>query len=266
MTHRLREICLQTTHLLEGDPGLRGECRFHLTTISATNFKLTRPLFLCSSVGTRGSSTRTIESSGASSLIHMSSMNHRGGTQTANSPGISDLIRRLGTNVKVKEKQNFSEACVRKLIEYLRSPEWQASQDNPSGFPDEGFELAEAVTGARLALYSTALAESDPADAFTTIKQIKDICLCSQRRIPVVRAFVEGEHRHHVCFCGKHQVSVQQELRETNWNIVLANICATFEEHCTTILTNAVAEFAEASPIADSSMNADQYSVTGFHR
>jgi hypothetical protein len=26
--HRLPQICLQTTHLLERDPGLRGECLF----------------------------------------------------------------------------------------------------------------------------------------------------------------------------------------------------------------------------------------------
>jgi hypothetical protein len=189
-----------------------------------------------------------------------------GSIQKDNTAGMSILMERLGCNAKVREKQSLYEGCLQRSLEYLGSPEGQALQNNPSGFPDKAFGLAEAVTGARLALHSMVLAESDPADAFTTMKQIKDICLCSQRRIPVVRAFVERKHQHHACFCGKHQVSVQQELRETNWNTVLANICATFEEHCTAILPNAVAEIREALHIPDSSMNTDQYSVTGFHR
>jgi hypothetical protein len=196
----------------------------------------------------------------------MSSMNVGDWIQKDITAGMPFLMERLGYNANVKEKQDFYEGCRQKCSEYLASPSWQAVQDNPSGFPDEAFGVVEAVILAHLDVRWTVLTELDPGENSTTMKRIKSVCSCSLERIPVVRSIVEGTHQSYACFCGKHQMTVQQELNEETWMTVLANICNTFEHHCTAILTNAVAEIAGAPDIPSSSMSADQYSITEPHQ
>lgn len=196
----------------------------------------------------------------------MSSMNVGDWIQKDITAGMPFLMERLGYNANVKEKQDFYEGCRQKCSEYLASPSWQAVQDNPSGFPDEAFGVVEAVILAHLDVRWTVLTELDPGENSTTMKRIKSVCSCSLERIPVVRSIVEGTHQSYACFCGKHQMNVQQELNEETWMTVLANICFTFEHHCTAILTDAVAEIAGAPDIPSSSMTADQYSNTEPHQ
>jgi hypothetical protein len=190
-------------------------------------------------------------------------MNVGDGIQKDNTFGLSKLMERMSDNDKVKVKRNIVEFRRQECNDYFRGPQWQS---NPSGFPDQAFRLMEDLTRARFTLHWTVLTETDPDEIFETIKQIKSVCLCSQQRIPVVRAIVEGKNQHHACFCGKHKLPVHQELDEANWITVLDNICNTFENHCTAILTNAISDATAAQADDSLSANADRYSVTGPHQ
>ena len=193
-------------------------------------------------------------------------MNVGDGTQKDNNHGMSDLTRRLGPNVKVKEKYGLVEVCRKRCNDYLRGPEWQFTKNNPSGFPVEAFNLVEALTRARLDVHWTVLEETDPTDDFITMKLIKSVCWCSQQRIPVVRSIIEGTYQHYACTCGMHGIPVDQELREAKWMTVLNNICNTFENQCTAILTNAISDATAAQADDSPSANADRYSVSGPHQ
>jgi hypothetical protein len=190
-------------------------------------------------------------------------MNVGDGIQKDNTVGLSKLMERLGDNAKAKVKRNVVEFCQQECNDYFRGPQ---RQSNPSGFPDQAFRLMEGLTRARFTVHWTVLTGTDPDEISETMKQIKSVCLCSQQRIPVVRAIVEGKNRHHACFCGKHKLPVQQELDEANWMTVLDNMCNTFENHCAAMLTNAISDATAAQADDSLSANADRYSVAGPHQ